>query len=116
AFHRSSLWTAAPGAQPYVTSTGGANTPNERGFAYNALSNQVLVVQRGGSGSANYTVHVIDAATGTKLYNMKTNGIQLVVASEISGANGIGLVAISVADDGAVYACNESPNAGGGTT
>src|SRR5205807_374977 len=38
------------------------------------------------------------------------------VASEVSGANGIGLVAISVADDGAIYACNESPNAGGGAT
>src|SRR5439155_17968932 len=98
--------------RPYVTSTGGAGTPNERGIAYNALSNQLYVVQRSGN---NYTVHVVDASSGTKLYNLKTNGILPVVASEVSGANGIGLVAIDVADDGAVYACNESPNAGGGS-
>ncbi len=113
-YHLSPLWSAAPGdsLKPYVTSTGGAGTPNERGIAYNALSNQLYVVQRSGN---NYTVHVVDASSGTKLYNLKTNGILPVVASEVNGANGIGLVAIDVADDGAVYACNESPNAGGGS-
>jgi hypothetical protein len=111
-FHLNSLWSATPGAQAYVT-TGGGGTPAERSFAYNSLSNQVYVVQRSGN---NYTIHVIDGSTGTKLYNLKTNGIILVVQSEVSGANGIGLVAIDVADDGAIYACNASPNAGGGTT
>ena len=112
-FHLNPLWNASPGTSPYVTSTGGAGTPGERSFAFNSLSNQVLVVQRSGN---NYTIHVIDASTGARLYNLKTNGIVLVVASEVAGANGIGLVAIDVADDGAVYACNASPNAGGGTT
>ena len=111
--HLNPLWSATPGIASYVTSTGGAGTPSERSFAYNAPSNQVLVVQRSGN---NYTIHVIDASTGTKLYNLKTNGIVLVVGSEVAGANGIGLVAIDVADDGAVYACNASPNASGGTS
>jgi hypothetical protein len=110
-FHLNLTWSAAPGAQPYVT-TGGGGTPAERSFAFNAPSNQLHVVQRSGN---NYTLHVIDAATGTKLHNLKTNGIVLVVPSEIIGANGIGLVAIDVADDGAVYACNASPNSGGGS-
>ena len=113
-YHLSPLWSAAPSdpLKPYVTSTGGAGTPNERGIAYNALSNQLYIVQRGGN---NYTVHVVDANTGTKLYNLKTNGILPVIASEVSGANGIGLLAIDAAADGAVYACNESPNASGGS-
>src|SRR5437773_11976570 len=113
-YHLSPLWSAAPGdpLKPYVTSTSGAGTPNERGIAYNALSNQLYVVQRSGN---NYAVHVVDANTGTKLYNLKTNGILPVIASEVSGANGIGLVAIDAAADGAVYACNESPNASGGS-
>jgi hypothetical protein len=113
-YHLSPRWSAAPGdpSKPYVTSTGGAGTPNERGIAYNALSNQLYVVQRSGN---NYTVHVVDASSGSKLYNLKTNGIVPVVTSEVTGANGIGLVAIDVADDGAVYACNESPNASGGS-
>jgi hypothetical protein len=110
-YHLNPLWSAAPGAAPYVT-PGGGGTPAERSFAYNALSNQVLVVQRSGN---NYTIHVVNGSTGEKLYNLKTNGIVLVVQSEVSGANGIGLVAIDVAEDGAIYACNSSPNAGGGT-
>src|SRR5688572_11427179 len=110
-YHLSPLWTATPAAGSYVTSTGGAGTPNERSIGFNALSNQLYVVQRSGN---NYTVHVIDGSTGTKLYNLKTNGILPVVASEVAGANGIGLVALDVAADGAIYACNASPNAGGG--
>src|SRR5438874_12147657 len=112
-YHLSPLWSAAPGdpLKPYVTSTGGAGTPNERGIAYNALSNQLYVVQRSGN---NYAVHVVDANTGTKLYNLKTDGILPVVASEVSGANGIGLVDIDAAADGAVYAGKESTYACGG--
>src|SRR5438477_12971203 len=82
-YRLSPLWSAAPGdpLKPYVTSTGGAGTPNERGIAYNALSNQLYVVQRSGN---NYAVHVVDANTGTKLYNLKTDGILPVVASEVN--------------------------------
>jgi hypothetical protein len=112
-FRLTPLWSAVPASVSYVTSTGGAGTPNERYFAYSTLSNHLYLVQRNAN---NYTVHVIDAETGTKLYNLNTNGIVPIIASEISGANGIGLVAIDVADDGAVYACNASPNAGGGQT
>ncbi|HZO83679.1 MAG TPA: immunoglobulin domain-containing protein [Verrucomicrobiae bacterium] len=111
-FHLAPLWSATPGVAPYVTSTGGTSTPNERSIGFNALSNQLYVVQRNAN---NYTVHVVDGSTGAKLYNLRTNGILPVVASEVSGQNGIGLVAIDVGDDGAVYACNSSPNASGGS-
>src|SRR5665213_800000 len=58
------LWQAKAGnaAFPYVTATGGANTPNERSFAYNALSNQLLVVSCPVS-THNYNVYVVDAPT-----------------------------------------------------
>ncbi|MBI2946816.1 MAG: immunoglobulin domain-containing protein [Verrucomicrobia bacterium] len=112
-FRLTPLWSGVPAGGNYVTSTGGGGTPNERSFAFSSLSNHLYVVQRSAN---NYTIHVLDAENGKKLYNLKTNGIIPVVASEISGANGIGLVAIDVADDGAVYACNSSPNAGGGQT
>src|SRR2546430_9555428 len=68
--------------------------PRSTLFPYTTLfRSQLYVVQRSGN---NYTVHVVDANAGTKLYNLKTNGILLVVTSEVSGANGIGLVAIDV--------------------
>lgn len=86
-------------------------TPNQRTVAYNALSNQVVVVSRQSNLTSNYTVAVIDAATGDFLYLLKTNGIQCNV-----GQGGIGLTAAAVADDGAVYACNETPNANGFTS
>ncbi|MEW6156518.1 MAG: immunoglobulin domain-containing protein, partial [Verrucomicrobiota bacterium] len=115
-FHLTPIWATPPAADSYVTSTGGQNTPNERGFAYDPASDKVFVVQRGGSTSANYTIHVVDGTTGNKLHTLLTNGITTVVVSEVPGANGIGLVAIDVAEDGAIYACNASPNAAGGSS
>jgi hypothetical protein len=52
---------------------------------------------------------VVDAATGNGLYTLNTNGITLGV-----GNGGIGLSGVAVADDGAIYACNIAPVAGGG--
>ena len=113
------VWSKVPAATPglanYVTSAGGANTPNERGFGYNALSNQVLVVQKQGGASA-YQVHVVDGSVGTYLYDISTAGINTTVGSDVAGANGVGLVDIVAADDGAIFACNASPNASGGLT
>ncbi len=112
-YQLSPAWSAAPGSQPYVTDSGNANSPNERTLAYNSLSNQVLVV-RALPNSTDYGIQVVDATTGVKLYDMNTNGVQTVV-SELSGSSALYLCAIAVADDGAVYACNGSPNASGGT-
>ncbi len=108
-------WAAPAGNTnyPYVTSDGGANTPNERSFAYNSRSNQLVVV-RCPPGSTAYTVWVVDAATGANLYTLNTTGVIHEGPSEVPGANPIDLVAAGVADDGAIYICSESPNASGG--
>lgn len=115
----SPIWSASPTNGPaYVTSTGGANTPQERYIAFNSLSNQLLVVQRDTIDlPTTYTVWVVNGSTGTTLYKLRTDvTIFNNVVSEVNGSTGLGLDAIAVADDGAVYACNLSPNASGGTT
>ncbi|HZM02060.1 MAG TPA: hypothetical protein VFC44_03465 [Candidatus Saccharimonadales bacterium] len=109
------LWQAKAGnaAFPYVTATGGANTPNERSFAYNALSNQLLVVSCPVS-THNYNVYVVDAPTGSNLYTLNATGIVNEGSSEVSGSNPLDLDSIVVADDGAVYIASLTPNASGG--
>lgn len=98
------LWSIAPFSRPYMT-TDGTNVPNQRFFAYNALSNQVLVVSRTNTvtGLTNPAVYVIQGDTGADLYQMQTNGIT-------GGANGgaLSLNCIDVSDDGSVYAANVS--------
>jgi hypothetical protein len=112
------FWTAAPDTQPYATSTGGSGTPLERSFAYNAALNQLIVVQCPPTTGANptpaFSVQVVDAATGNKLYDMITTNIGPIGLSEVGGANPLNLLAVAVAEDGAVYACNGTPNASGG--
>jgi hypothetical protein len=102
-FHPITLWSNIASATPitdptnYITSGGGGGTPNERCIAYNALSNQLLVVR--GASFINTRIFVLDADTGAFLYNLKTNGIS-------GQAQTLALCGIGVADDGAVYAAN----------
>lgn len=109
-FHLSLLWrTSVTDGQPYINLTGGSgNTPSTRWMAYNALSNHLLMAIRSSSTTSNYDAWVVNATNGAPLYKLNTNGITLGVAK-----GGIGLVGIGVADDGAVYACNSSPDAAG---
>lgn len=100
------MWTCAPGVNAWATANGGPNTPNERTIAYNGLSNQLYVVQRSG---ANPTVYVLNATNGTFLYKLSTNGLNFT-----SYTGNIPLCGIAVANDGAVYACNND-TAGAGT-
>src|SRR4029077_4439792 len=81
---------------------------NQRTIAYNALSNHLYVISRSSSTTSNYVVQVLNATNGSLLSTLKTNGIQSNV-----GKGGIGLVGISVADDGAIYACNTAPDSAG---
>jgi hypothetical protein len=101
------------GPTNYVSSDGGANTPNERAFAYNSASNQIIVV-RCPPASIAYHLYVVNADTGAFLYEMNTNGIVHEGLSEVSGSNPIDLVGAAGADDGNIYVCNESPNSSGG--
>lgn len=109
-------WGAPAGNSsfPYITANGGPNTPNERAFAYNALSNQLVVVRCPPASTA-YNLWVVDASTGANLYSLNSNGIVHMGASEVSGANPIDLVGAAAGDDGAIYVCSESPNSSGGS-
>ena len=109
-YHLSPLWSVSPSAGAlYMNSTGGSGSPNQRTIAYNALSNELYIVSRGGASSANYRIYAV-AATDVSatpppvLKWLNTNGIPLTTAS---GAGNIALVAIGVAADGAIYACNQ---------
>lgn len=105
------LWSVSPfDGMPWMNTNTSltANVPNQRTIAYNALSNHLYVVSRSSSTTSNYVIYVLNATNGALLYTLKTNGIQSNV-----GKLGIGLVGISVADDGAIYACNVAPDAEG---
>ncbi len=99
-------WPYSPGTNEfgqftnYVTYNGGSGTPNERSIAYNALSNQLYVVQKSGS---DYAVHVINADTGAELYQLNTNGMFLAIPA-LGGSTGVGIDAIGVSSDGSIYA------------
>lgn len=96
------LWRRGAGSLSYLTS---GNT--ERGMAYHALSNQVLVVSR----STGTKIYCIDANTGNAVTNLDMTGVGG-KPSETFPLNMIG-----VADDGAIYACNlANINTGAGFT
>src|SRR5439155_23394715 len=105
------LWSVGPfDGQPWMNTntTLTANVPNQRTIAYNALSNHLYVISRSSSTTSNYVIYVLNATNGAFLYTLKTNGIQSNV-----GKLGIGLLGITVADDGEIYACNTAPDAEG---
>lgn len=105
----SPLWSVGTDSgQLWMNYSGSAAIPNQRTIAYNALSNHLYVVSRSSSTTSNFVVYVLNATNGAFLYTLKTNGIQCNV-----GKGGIGLVGIAVADDGAIYACNEANDASG---
>ena len=96
------LWKVAPFSRPYLTIDTG--TALEHCIAYNALSNQVLVVSVTNTvtGSTNPAIYVLDADTGADLYQMFVD--PTVVQGGLN--NLYTLSSIDVADDGAVYAAN----------
>jgi len=113
-------WTAIPGplgtvTYPYVTTDGGANTPRQRMFAYNALSNQLIVVSCPPASTA-FTNYVVDGSSGAVLYTLNTSGVIHQGASEDPGSNPIDMVGATAGDDGSIYICCESPNASGGVS
>jgi hypothetical protein len=58
----------------------------------------------------------VNASSGIKLYDLRTDNVVHESGSEVSGSNPIDLLSVAVADDGAIYICNETPNASGGQT
>lgn len=112
-YHLNLLWAAVPGdsSKPYVSSNGGAGTPNERSLAYNSQSNQLYVVHRNGSGTAvgTYIIYVLNPTNGEVLYTLNTNGVAH-DGRVASGNSYLALNAIGVADDGAIYISTLSPD------
>jgi len=94
------IWQLTPGSRSYLTSD---NT--QRGMAFNALSNHLLIVNRAVAPSIN----VLDAATGNNLTNLDLTGV--------GGQSGetFPINMVGVAEDGAIYACNLTTTGGGFT-
>lgn len=82
----------APGDRPYLTTDN-----NQRGVAYNPVTNHVYVVNRTGG----LSIPILDGDTGADLGFLSTTGI--------SGGT-FALSAIGVAADGAIYAANLTIN------
>jgi hypothetical protein len=107
------LWSLAPSSRPYLTADGNT-TPNQRYIAYNALSNQLLIVTRTNN-TVNYptnaAIYVLNATNGADLYQM--NADSNIISGGLDVTNSptlITLNCIDVAQDGAVYAANISTN------
>ncbi len=83
------IWSLAPGSRAYLTST----SNNQRGMAYNPVTGHLILVNMAGG----LTLNVLDAATGTNIGTLNTNGI--------SGGT-FALLMVGVADDGVIYGAN----------
>ena len=94
------LWQLAPGSRSYLTVD---NT--QRGMAFHALSNQVLVVNRAGGPSIN----LVDASTGANVTNLNLTGVGPQTGEQFQ------ISAAGVADDGAIYVCNLANVSSGGS-
>jgi hypothetical protein len=104
--HVAPLWNIFWTGRPYLPSdlSGTGSTPLTRSFAYNALSNQLILVCRSNSASPTpLMLPVLDADTGNDLYTLKTNNI---VTTASGGTLNFPLNCIAAADDGALYACS----------
>lgn len=86
-------WNLSPGSRPYLTT--GAN---QRGLAYNPVTDHLLVVNRSGS----LSVNILDASSGADLGTLN-------LGSLISGGT-FALNMIGVGNDGAIYAGNLTLN------
>lgn len=85
------LWSLGGGSRPYLASTG----QTDRGMAYNASRNHVIVVSRNPSTQIN----VLDGDSGADLWTMNVDG------SVVTGGT-YNLLMIGAGDDGAIYAGN----------
>lgn len=87
-----------------------STTWDQRSIAYNALSNQVLIVSMTNTvtGSSTGEVYVLDGTTGADLYQLNTDASVINSASHNSGNRPI--LSIDVAADGAVWAGNLTDN------
>lgn len=93
------LWQLVPGSRSYLTTD---NT--QRGMAFNAASNHLVIVNRAGGPS----IHILDANTGANITNLDLTGVGGQVGETFP------ILMAGVADDGVIYVCNLSSTANGG--
>ena len=93
----SNVWTLLPLSRTYL----GTNS-TERGMAYNRVTTNLLLVSR----NPFERVVVLDATTGAEKHFLDVTGVGGTTAGVVLGLNAIG-----IADDGAVYAANLAVNA-----
>lgn len=107
-YHLKQLWTVSPFAgEPYMSSPGGAGgTPHQRTIAYNALSNELYIVR-------SLAPAQIYAIAATNVSATPPPVIKTLNMDGVSGGSIAALVAIGVADDGAIYACNADTTTAG---
>ena len=86
------LWSKAPGSAFYL-----ANDNNQRGIAYRAQSDRLIVVSR----TPTNGVHVLNAANGDYLYTLKMSSATVTISGGTLPVNMVG-----VDDDGFIYVCN----------
>lgn len=91
------IWTLQPLSRTYL----GTNS-TERGLAFNAATMNLLLVSR----NPFERVVVLDPATGAEKHFLNVTGVGSTTAGVVLGLNAIG-----VAEDGAVYAANLAVNA-----
>jgi len=96
------LWQLPPGSRSYLTSDN-----NQRGMAFNAASNHVLIPNRAGGAS----IYVLNADTGANITNLNMTG----VVDQSGALTGFPVVMAGVAEDGVVYAANLTTSGGGYT-
>ena len=96
--HMESMWSIAAGTVPYI-STG--TSAVERGLAFNALSNELVIVHHGTDG---LSVNVIDADTGAFKKVLNTSGVT---------QGGFLLDRVGVTGDGVIYAANVQTSVSG---
>ncbi|HWQ93338.1 MAG TPA: immunoglobulin domain-containing protein [Clostridia bacterium] len=92
------IWNLYADERVYISPTNN----NERGFAYNPLTTNLLVVSR----SPSESVVVLDARTGAEKHFLSVNGVTGTVPGQTLGLNMIG-----VTDTGLVLAANLTANA-----
>ena len=93
------LWQVNAGTRTYLTTD---NT--QRGMAFHALSNSVVIVSRAGTPSIN----LVNASTGANITNLDMTGVGPQVGEQFT------ISAAGVADDGAIYVCNLANVTSGG--
>jgi len=95
----SNVWNLLPGDRFYITTTDGG----ERGLAYNPATSNLLVVTHVPTNN----IVVLDPATGAEKHLMRLDGVPETAA---------GMNMVGVGDDGIVYTCGVTANAGSPST